>query len=832
MIRRDDQPLTSCPSEDELELASLASCPWHIREHITACPRCQQRLDRIRADEELIREIAGAVPAKRANRSASGFEGYDDLTEIHRGGQGVVYRATQRDTNRVVALKTLRSGHFASREERARFQREIELVARLRHPGIVTVFGSGTTDSGERFITMEYVEGDRLDRWAHIKWDKPPAWTAATLREFATLFADLCDAAAHAQQRGVIHRDLKPSNVLVDETGAPRVLDFGIARESDDEETARLTQGHEFVGTYAYAAPEQFKGGGDALGTWTDVYAIGVMAYEVLTGERPHAWTGSLPELTRAVCETEPEDPIKRNPTVSKDIATIVLRALAIDPERRYQSAAQLRNEFERVANGEPIEARRDNTVYVLRRMASKYRWRVAAGALAIVLVLIAAPITAYFAYESSQNAKEAIANAQDANNKAVRLESLIRTAFGSLQSLDETSGDPEDPNAQPIQNLEQFLIVLTDAARAELSLYPELLVPIESRLSLAWLQRAKPDYKRAINHGRAAIDLYLLDPNAERSVLATLHHNMGRIYWNAAQYENAREHYSTALEMRRNLFGTDNPQTAETSQHLASTLTILNDYAQAETLLRSALASFIASFDDQHPSVAQVWFALGRCLHEQGETEESVECLEHALTLIESQVGPDDWRVGNALHGLAAALIDAGDLDRARELADRALINKERSRGVGHRDYAATRLLLARIDLRENPADPMSAERIARESLASLQASYATDQPETATALSYLGHALYTQNRFDEAREALEAALTMRKNVLPTGSWYIGESHLMLARCDDQLGDTHSALAHFAAAAEILNATRREDDPLRNSAKARLQGLTSRQAP
>jgi len=330
-----------CPSIEVLEYASISTaCLPPIEKHVASCAQCAARIKQLREDAALMRELATATqkPATIDTNAPREITGYTRIEELHRGGQGVLWKAIQADTNRLTVIKSLRHGHFASDEERARFQREIELVGRLRHPGIVTVFGSGTTPTGERYIAMEYVDGLRLDEWARIQWGEPPSWTASDLKMFANLFVEICDAVGHAQQRGIIHRDLKPSNLLIDDFGKPHVLDFGVAKECD-EQAAMITHECEFVGTYAYASPEQFKADRATIGTWTDVYSIGVMAFEVMTGRRPHEWTGSLADFTQAVCEDSPPNPRQLNPSISRDLSTIIVRSLATDPSRRYNHA-------------------------------------------------------------------------------------------------------------------------------------------------------------------------------------------------------------------------------------------------------------------------------------------------------------------------------------------------------------------------------------------------------------------------------------------------------------------------------------------------------------
>ena len=259
-------------------------------------------------------------------RSAVGFEGaapaaigpYEIEGVAGRGGQGVVYRARQGE--RTVALKCLAPAFLSDPEAISRFRREVELTMSLRHSGIVTVHGMHVFD-GRPTICMEWVEGRPITEWA------TPSGRLRPVREIVAVVLQLCAAVRHAHQRGVLHRDLKPSNVLVDENGVPRVLDFGVAKDVVHDPTVALTARGDFVGTLAYAAPEQLRGDPAAVDARADVFAIGRILYETLTGARPFAVDDDvgamLDVLTRGL---RPSRPSQRRAGIDRELDTIVAR--------------------------------------------------------------------------------------------------------------------------------------------------------------------------------------------------------------------------------------------------------------------------------------------------------------------------------------------------------------------------------------------------------------------------------------------------------------------------------------------------------------------------
>ncbi|MFO0972538.1 MAG: protein kinase [Phycisphaerae bacterium] len=394
--------MRGCPSIDSLESALAADSPGsELAAHVQSCPRCRARIEQIRENQSLLklvnatesRQLAAALDAGAATRREppSGLAGYEFIGEIHRGGQGVVFKALQKATKRIVAVKVVLRGAFATPRQRARFEREIEIAARLRHPHVVTIHESGMTDDGSLYFVMEYVEGEPLD--AYLKRARATPGGGLTPDDALRVFCKICDAVNYAHQRGIIHRDLKPANILIDALGEPRVLDFGLAKavglnDPDSDARSARTRTGEFLGTFSYAAPEQLRGDPDQVDTRTDVYALGILLFEMLTGQFPYPVDGSLSAIIRSITETAPAPPSRLAPGIGEELDTIVVKALAKERERRYQSAGALQRDVQSFLAGEPIDAKRDSHWYVLRKTARRHRTALGV-ATAIVLLLI-----------------------------------------------------------------------------------------------------------------------------------------------------------------------------------------------------------------------------------------------------------------------------------------------------------------------------------------------------------------------------------------------------------------------------------------------------------
>jgi eukaryotic-like serine/threonine-protein kinase len=267
------------------------------------------------------------VPDTSAAPMQMEFGDYELLEEIGRGGQGVVYRARQKSLNRTVALKVIGLGHWATEAHLKRFRREAEAAASLNHPCIVPIHEVGERD-GCCYFSMGLIEGGQLD--AVAKRQPIP------LRQAAELIAQLARTVHYAHEHGILHRDIKPGNVLLDAKGEPHLTDFGLARLVETESTVTRTM--EVLGTPSYMAPEQAVGNNAQLTRATDVYGLGAVLYQLLTGHPPFAG-GTTFETVRLVLDTEPRQPWLWNPKIDRDVATICLKCLEKDPQRRYSSA-------------------------------------------------------------------------------------------------------------------------------------------------------------------------------------------------------------------------------------------------------------------------------------------------------------------------------------------------------------------------------------------------------------------------------------------------------------------------------------------------------------
>ena len=339
--------------------------------------------------------LRGAIRDANAELLPRAFGPYELLEVLGRGGMGTVYRARQSEPDRLVALKRLRS-HDWSPGLRRRFESEAEVLGRLQHPGIASIYEAGrvtTPDGPQPYFAMELVEGMPIDEYVRTH--------GLDLRACVSLLAEVADAVHHAHLRGIIHRDLKPPNILVDNTGRPRILDFGIARamDSDVNRVTRATSAGEILGTLPYMSPEQIRGDVDAVDVRSDVYALGVVLFAILANRVPiEVDDVELPEAVRRIRDAQPPPLGSLRADCRGDVETIVAKALEKDPQRRYASAATLAADLERWLTYNPIRARPATLTYQLRRFARRHRLLVTASTIVAASLVLATIVSTVFA--------------------------------------------------------------------------------------------------------------------------------------------------------------------------------------------------------------------------------------------------------------------------------------------------------------------------------------------------------------------------------------------------------------------------------------------------
>lgn len=523
-------------------------------------------------------------PAPALRPPADLIDGYDLLEELHRGGQGVVYRAMQRSTSRAVAVKVLVHGAFATLGERHRFEREVEILAKLDVPGIVRIVDSGVS-SGRWWFAMDLVDGVPLDR--------VPRERAAVI----DLFVQVAHAVHAAHLRGVIHRDLKPRNILVDRHGHPQILDFGLAHASGAEGVGdvTITDPGEFVGSLPWASPEQVQGG-VALDIRSDVYSLGVLLYQLLTDRFPYRVVGPLHEITKAIAHDEPLPPSEADPSIDRDLETIVLTCLRKDPSRRYQSAAALAEDLAAYRRGEPLAARRDSLPYVLRLWLGRHR--VAASlSVAIAALVLGSTVVAVTLWQRASVAQ-------------ARAESESRTSAAALAFLERTiaSADPGGGLGGPgVGNPSTVLDVLEQARR-----------DVEANAG-----RDDPQVEAAV-----------------RSTLAYVLRQLGRFGEAAALAERA-------LALREATLQPPHVDIARSMILLSTIRRHQGDRAGALRLSEEALAMLReAHGGDDHEDVAAALVDLAWATNRTGEPAEGARLLREAVAMLERLVPADDERL------------------------------------------------------------------------------------------------------------------------------------------------------------------------------------------
>jgi WD40 repeat protein/tRNA A-37 threonylcarbamoyl transferase component Bud32 len=424
-----------------------------------AADRHSEMIRHARSQAAMVRERSEARRSTHTGDHELGFAdfktlslpGFSIVREIHRGGQGVVFQALQSSTGRTVAVKVIRHGALASSADRMRFQREVEILGRLQHPNIVNIIDSGSVGLGVSFFVMDYIQGQPLDHFVRESH-------GLSITQCLELFARICDAVHEAHVRGVIHRDLKPGNVLVDPAGVIHILDFGLAKitaatAQSDAHDATMTCDGQFLGSLPWSSPEQANGDLTGMDLRSDVYSLGVMLFNLLTGKFPYEVTGSVRVVMDRISTASPVAPSSLVGSIKSDVDIIVLRCLQKEPARRYQSAGELARDLRHYLAGEPIEARRDSLVYLLRKQMRRYRMHLTTAA-ALLLILFASTAVALSLYYKQQIAtssarvaekdaresqRQALANLYDAliaEARTVRLTGLMGQRTKALAAL------------------------------------------------------------------------------------------------------------------------------------------------------------------------------------------------------------------------------------------------------------------------------------------------------------------------------------------------------------------------------------------------------------
>jgi serine/threonine-protein kinase len=572
---------------------------------------------------------------------------YDVLEETSRGAQGVVYRARHRRTHELVAVKRLLAGS----NDRRRFEQEIEAVRALAHPNIVTLLDRPSVDGPPVFV-MRWVNGRPINEWAQEK--------SLSRDSLLRTFLKVCDAVSHAHGKGVLHRDLKPSNILVEPSGEPFVLDFGLARLDFAAPGRDLTISGDFVGTPAYAAPEQFRGGPEALDERCDVYALGVILYEMLTGRMPYPVHANFIRTVDAIRSQPPLRPSSVVEDLPAALEAILLCALAKDPGERYSSVAALAADLDSFLAGRPIVALLPSNLFLLRRFVRRHRLVTAMAIMIFLTTLAGATVAGWLA----RDADRARRSERSAREVATRINALLSDLLAA------PADTPDGDTMRMIDGLE------TAARRVhrELDDHPELAGDLLRTIAGSYYNvgmSAQSEF-----HWRSAIDAYRRAGASTNERLLSCLINLGSVYC-FEDREGAIPLLTEALDLSHHLHGDAHPEVVNALHGLAFAYYRSANpprYEDAERCLQEALAvaQRLPRRDDR--LVARVLYTYSAMLSRQGRHADSEATYARALAVMEHVYGRRSSVYLRCQSDYAEALTRAGRLGEAAALLDSLL--------------------------------------------------------------------------------------------------------------------------------------------------------------
>ncbi len=704
-----------CGNDAELHAAVLAL----LRSDESAAIFGDPQLDAMRAT---LRPDATPLPARIAD--------FEVLDVLGRGGMGIVYRGRQQNPAREVAIKVL-APHAGGPQARARFQLEAEALGRLQHRGIAQILAAGNWSSpaGEQpFLAMELVRGQPLLAWAAAAQPDLPTRLGALI--------ELCDAVHHAHQRGLIHRDLKPGNVFVDDDGHVKVLDFGIARLVDDDRSATLqTHTGEVLGTLAYMSPEQANGLHDRIDVRTDVYAAGVLGYQLLAGVLPIAVDApSLTANLRRIAEADPLPLGRHDRSFAGDLETIFAKALRKEPEHRYASMQAFGDDLRRFLAHEPIAARPTTFGYLASRYARRHRGLVAGLALALVAMVGGTTASVLWALRADANAVRATQaeGAAKANEqRALTAEQAANTAATEARRAESAAKD----EAQVADSVTRFVEELFSQAAPEIAQGHELSV------------------KDLVRRGAAMVRDGLGDQPLRRARLARL---LGTVLTTIGDAKTALPLAEDAVKTLAAQLAPDDPRLLEAKHTLASNHFARGDGKSAEALFAEVLAAAERAGSRDPDLIARCHEGLGACASTRGDLDGA---LQHYTAMQAARRDhPDPDVRGLDLMRLGVVYNQRRDSERADELFSQAYELLRKGNNPTHTAQLASNLGILR--LRQGRLD--EAEELFQDALALGDRALGPEHPIQMRRLCNLAGLYSQQERLAEAEPLLVRALAI----------------------------------------------------------------------
>ncbi|HTR43893.1 MAG TPA: serine/threonine-protein kinase [Pseudomonadales bacterium] len=660
---------------------------------------------------------------------------YKLLQQIGEGGWGVVFMAEQQEpVRRKVALKVVKPG-MDTKNVIARFEAERQALALMDHPNIAHVFDAGATDTGRPYFVMELIRGIKITDYC----DHHSLTTPARLE----LFIQVCDAVQHAHQKGIAHRDIKPSNILVTTTGdggpLPMVIDFGIAKATTDlrlTDKTLFTAFEMLIGTPAYMSPEQAALTNVDVDTRTDIYSLGVLLYEILTGRTPfdtrELLKAGLDEVRRVICTEEPVRPSTRLVTmlaseltiqsehrriepsklireVRGDLDWIVMKALEKDPHRRYATANELAMDARRYLSGETILARPPSKLYVFRKIFLRNKLLFTAISIITFLLVVGLILISVSFAREREARKESDSDKLKAQEETRFLESMLQSVGPSVALGQDTA------------MLRGILDHTVEHIGVEMTNQPD--VEAELREVMGTVYRRIGNYHQAEEMHRAAVGIRRRLFGSHDPKVAESLNELGLDFQAENKLPEAEEAGKESLIIRQQAFGLQNADTATSMNNLGAIYRDEGNFTQAEELIRQSLAIRQKIFGTTNLDVADSLRNLGMILGVKGEWAGAEESAREALAIRRILLGPEDPWVASALEDVAWAASNEGKLEEAESLQKEALLMRQK-------------LLPA-------------------------------EDPDVAASLGSIGDTMRERGNFTEACSVLNAALSIQRKVL-----------------------------------------------------------------